>query len=110
MATNEAVLDTNKALTIIPAGIKRHQDDLNCEDNGCEEIINLRYKHGAWRVVGEKAALWQHNHAFQWIYYHAEVNEKNSTDYYLGYSALGHQVYLFNTSFTVMRLDRKSVV
>jgi hypothetical protein len=89
--TNEGLLPQNQKLTIIPTGIKRHQHDLNCEDAGCEEVVNLRFKNGSWRTVGEKTAVWSWDHGCALLYYHAYINEKNGTDYYVGvaYEGLG---------------------
>ena len=98
MATNEGILPQNQPkLTIIPSGIKRHQHDLNCEDSGCEEIINLRYKNGSWRTVGEKTVLWEYDHACRDLYYHAEINE-TGTAVYIGYCSGDHKVYLIDTA------------
>lgn len=97
MATNEAILPQNKHLTIVPAGIKRHQHDLNCQDNGCEEIINMRYRHGAWETVGDKTTVWAYDHGCHDLYYHAEINEGGGA-VYIGYRLQDHKVYTIDTA------------
>lgn len=91
--TNEGILPQNQHLTIIPSGIKRHQHDLNCEDSGCEEVINMRYKNGVWKTVGEKATEWGYDHECRQIYYHAEINA-TGTNIFIGYDSTDHKIYL----------------
>lgn len=95
--TNEAILPQNKAVTIVPSGIKRHQHDINCEDAACEEIINMRYKNGAWKTVGEKEQFWQYDHQCSQIYYHPERNA-SGTNIYVGYLASDHSIYSINAT------------
>lgn len=42
---------------LIPQGIQRNMPGQNCPDGACEEIINARYKDGAWQVVGLKEII-----------------------------------------------------
>lgn len=91
--TNEGLLPQNKQLTIIPSGIKRHQHDINCKDDGCEEVINMRYKNGTWKTVGGKVPLWEYNHQCNTLYYHAEINTAD-TALYIGYRIADHKIYL----------------
>jgi len=93
--TNEAVLQQNKTITVIPSGIKRHQHDMNCEDAGCEEIINMRYHNGAWQTVGAKQQEWQYNHQCSDIYYHPERNA-SGTSIYVGYNPATRYIVSIN--------------
>ena len=93
--TNEGLLPQNQNITIVPSGIKRHQHDLNCEDTGCEEVINMRYKNGAWKTVGEKVLQWEAYHFCSHIYYHEEINE-TGTELYIGYAPLTRQILIFD--------------
>ena len=70
---------------------------MNCQDDGCEEIINLRYKNGSWRTVGQKTTLWEYDHACRDLFYHDEINS-TGTSIYIGYCSGDHKVYLIDTT------------
>lgn len=61
----------NLQLKQVPVkGIDRSAPDNICEDGLCDELINLRYKDGAWRPVGLKevstAFAWDTNDIIYW--------------------------------------------
>jgi len=103
MATNEAQLEQNHKITIIPSGIKRHQIDLNCEDSACEEVINLRYKSGSWRTVGDKTAYLSFpTGSHEKLYYHQAPNINAGDDFYIiTLSTAGHIVMVYKFTHSV---------
>ena len=57
-------------------GIVRGTSAQNSADGNCEEIINLRNKLGAWRVVGEKKVV-ARNLNYEQVFLHEYGNLKN---------------------------------
>jgi len=43
-----------KTVTTNIKGIERNANDINIGDGSCDEIINMRFRDGAWRPVGNK--------------------------------------------------------
>ena len=60
-------------------GIERNANDINVIDGTSDEIINLRFKDGAWRPVGEKTITSLHlpNLSNTSTIYHHPVNSEN---------------------------------
>ena len=57
-------------------GIVRGTSAQNSADGNCEEIINLRQKLGAWRVVGEKKKIVE-DVEYEQVFLHEYGNVKN---------------------------------
>ena len=111
--TNDAVKQPGQTIQIIPTGIKRHQEDFNCEDNGCEEVINLRYKNGTWKVVGEKDTYltFPDGNTPTNLYYHDATELPNTIiKYFVGYTnSRSFVLYEFYT-FTPLSLQSTSTI
>lgn len=77
-------------------GIVRDKSDLLNKDGDCEEVINLRFKNGAWRPSYAKVQLSGYQHNCRNLYYHPAAGSSYSK--FVGYSPSDDKIKRINTS------------
>ena len=79
------------------SGVKRNKPQLSGELGDCEEIINLRFKGGAWRGVGKKHLAHTISADKQFTYF---VKPACLPDgYYIGYCLADNAVYVIDPTW-----------
>jgi len=83
-----------EAINFSPIGIVRNTPDVNSPDGGCQEIVNMRLKDGAWRALTpktvKKANLTILENVSKYI-----VHQVRDDNYVIGLSETDNTVYVF---------------
>lgn len=63
----------NKSQAIEIKGIVRNQTKIGVQDGQCDDIVNLRFKDGSWRVADDGKSVYHMNDRYSQLYVHTNV-------------------------------------